>query len=75
MISRALLSPGFLCRLAVALGGQWRHGVQERLARSQVRSSGQPRTGCFGILTGKDEMVVRGLAVSLACSAERGRRR
>ena len=33
-------------------------------------------TDCFGKLTDKDEMVVKGLGVSLACSIEReqGRR-
>jgi hypothetical protein len=29
-------------------------------------------TECFGKLTEKDEMVVKGLAVSFACSIERG---
>lgn len=74
MVSHALRPSGFRCRPAVALG-RWRHGLQERRGRSRGRSGSQPVTGCFGVLTGKDEMVVRGLAVSLASSTSGGQLR
>jgi len=42
------------------------------LRRSRVQRTQRGMTGCFGALTVKDEMVVKGLAASLTSSTERG---
>jgi hypothetical protein len=48
-----------------------RRGILHRLRRSRNPRQGQVMTACFGRLTAKDEMVVKGLAASLARSNER----
>jgi hypothetical protein len=44
--------------------------VTVRPPRRRVTGGAQPMNGCFGMLAEKDEMVVKGLAASLACSGE-----
>jgi hypothetical protein len=46
--------------------------VLDWLRRSRAQRAERAMTGCFGALAVKDKMVVKGLAASLACSAERG---
>jgi hypothetical protein len=57
-------------KLALPLGQVWRGFMEPRRA-SQVQRRDHLMTGCFGRLTDKDEMVLKGLAASLACSNER----
>lgn len=40
------------------------------LRRSRAPRAERAMTGCFGALTVKDKMVIKGLAASLACAAE-----
>jgi hypothetical protein len=42
------------------------------LRRSRVQRGGRPVSECFGGLTVRDQMVVKGLAASLECSTEGG---
>lgn len=75
MSATLIPAPDIQYKLAAPVGEDWRR-VLERLRRPRVQPSGQRMTDCFGKLTDKDEMVVKGLGVSLACSIEReqGRR-
>ena len=49
----------------------WR-AMREGLRRSRGRPREPAMTECFGALTVKDKMVVKGLAASLVCPAEQG---
>lgn len=49
----------------------WR-AMRHRLRRLRAKRGMPAMTACFGALTVKDKMVVKGLAASLACPAERG---
>jgi hypothetical protein len=60
--------------LAIPQAQAWREAL-DWLRRSQPRRGEWPVSECFGRLTVKDEMVVKGLAASLACSTERGGKR
>ena len=71
MSATSIPAPDIQYKLGRPLGRDWRC-VLDRLRRSRVRPDGQMTTECFGKLTEKDEMVVKGLAVSFACSIERG---
>jgi hypothetical protein len=55
----------------VGLGQRWQD-VLDRLRRCQLPQGGQVGTDCFGRLTDKDEMVVKGLAVRAAHWTECG---
>jgi hypothetical protein len=58
------------CELALPLRAGWRNAL-ERMRRSRVQPGGRVRTECFGRLTAKDEMVVKGLVASFAGSSAR----
>jgi len=49
----------------------WR-AMLDRLDQLRGQRRERPLTGCFGALTVKDRMVVKGLAASLECSVARG---
>jgi hypothetical protein len=48
-----------------------RRGLLRRPRRSRTPLQREVTTACFGRLTAKDEMVVKGLAASLARASER----
>jgi hypothetical protein len=69
--STSVPASGIAPELTMPRAQAWREPL-ERLRRSRARRADLTMTGCFGVLGVKDEMVLRGLAASLACAAERG---
>jgi hypothetical protein len=64
-------APAIRYEVATPRAHPWR-AMRDWLRRLRVQPGEPAIAGCFGALTVKDRMVVKGLAASLECSAERG---
>ena len=67
MSTTSIPAPDIQCELALPLGQGWRSAL-ERISRSRVQPEGRVMTECFGRLTDKDEMVIKGLLATFACA-------
>jgi len=62
---------GIPYEVAMPRAHPWR-AIRDWLRRLRAQRGEPAVSGCFGALAVKDRMVVKGLAASLECSAERG---